>query len=76
MIRSWLKQKLAVDVVVHTTDSSSIRGLLEDTARDGVVLRAARYLEGGSGVPLGGELFIPREKILMVQVDPGVPDAQ
>lgn len=72
MIRGWLKQQLATDVVVHTVDNSTLRGLLEDTARDGIVLRAARFLDGGNGdgVHLAGELFVPRDKIAFIQVRP------
>ena len=71
MIRGWLRRQLAASVVVHTTTDQSIAGVLEETARDGVILRAARFLDSPDAeVPLAGETFIPREKIAFVQVSP------
>ena len=73
-VRGWLRRQLASDVVIHTTDDITVRGFLEEVGRDGVILRAARYLEGQGAIPLGGELFIPREKVRMVQVRPSADE--
>jgi hypothetical protein len=67
-MRGWLRRQLAHSVVVHTTTDASISGILEFQAHDGIVLRAARFLEGSDQISLGGETFIPREKIALVQV--------
>ena len=71
-VGGWLKRQLADEVVIHTTESQTVRGWLEEVARDGVILRAARYVEGEGEIPLAGELFIPRPKIAFVQVRPVV----
>lgn len=69
--RSWLRHQLAHSVLVHTTSDQSIAGVLEEVARDGVILRAARFLDSSDAqVPLAGETFIPREKIALVQITP------
>jgi hypothetical protein len=54
-------------VLVSTTDGYTIDGLLETEARDGVVLRAAFLLGDGDPVPIEGEVFVPRERVSMVQ---------
>lgn len=69
--RSWLRQRTARSVVVHVSDGPdgrSIEGLLVSVGQDGVVLRAARYLTDDAQVPLLGELFVPRDRVLFVQV--------
>jgi hypothetical protein len=73
-VKGWLRRQLATSVVVHTTTDQSIAGVLEGTARDGIILRAARFLDSGDAqVPLAGETFIPRERIQFVQVIPPEP---
>ncbi len=68
-MRGWLRRQLAVSVIVHTTSDQSIAGVLEEVARDGVILRAARFLDSSEAqVPMAGETYIPRSKIQMVQV--------
>lgn len=62
-----MKRKIADNVLVHTTDERTVQGILALVARDGLVLRAAKYLDE-QDVPLGGELFVPRERVLFVQV--------
>lgn len=69
-VGGWLRRQLADEVVVHTTENLSIAGWLEEVARDGVILRAARYVEGDGDIALAGEVFIPRPKISLVQVRP------
>lgn len=68
MIRGWLRHKLAEQVTVHTTTDQTIIGYLEETSRDGLILRAARFMDAEVAVPLAGEVFVPREKIAFVQV--------
>lgn len=69
MRRGWLRRQLAHSVLVHTTTDQSIAGVLEEVARDGLILRAARFLDSSDAeIPLAGETFIPREKIALVQV--------
>lgn len=55
---------------MHTTDDSTLRGFLEDMGSDGVVLRAARFVQTEGDVALAGEVFVPRHKIAFVQVRP------
>ncbi|GAA2141532.1 hypothetical protein GCM10009760_25800 [Kitasatospora kazusensis] len=67
----WLRRQLASEVVVHTIEEQSIRGWLEEEAPDGLILRAARFLDAGENpVPLAGETFIPRGRVAFVQVRP------
>lgn len=66
---SWLDQKMARRLVVHTTDDRSIEGLLESVGPDGVTLRAARLM-GKPPVELGGEIWLPRETVAFVQTVP------
>lgn len=70
MVRGWLRRQLADEVVVHTTENMTIAGWLEEVSSDGVILRAARYVEGDGDITLAGEVFIPRPKISFVQVRP------
>jgi hypothetical protein len=63
----WLEERTARKVVVHTRDSRSIEGLLTTVAPDGLVLEAARYLEG-DGVPLGGVVWVPRDRVEFLQL--------
>lgn len=64
--RNWLEQRRCDKVIVHTTDKVSLGGVLMSTGRDGIVLTAVRYLED-EGVELGGEVFVPREKVSFMQ---------
>lgn len=64
----WLARRVADRVLVHTTDERSLQGILSLIAKDGIVLRDAKYLESESSVPLGGEIFVPKDKVLFVQV--------
>jgi len=55
------------EVVVHTRDGRSIKGVLVATYRDGLALRhAVAFLEGGDS-PLTGDVLIPRENVSFVQ---------
>lgn len=65
----WLEGQVLRRLVVHTTDDQSIEGLVDTVAADGVILRTARLL-GKSTVALGGEVWVPRSKIVFAQAVP------
>lgn len=62
----WLSQRMHRRVIVHTADERSIEGLLAGEWPDGLVLRAATYLE--TGAELAGEVWVPRRQVLFAQV--------
>jgi hypothetical protein len=65
----WLAQRTTRRVVLHTTDSQSIDGLLMTVAPDGIVLSNAIYLDNSAEpVQMGGEIWVPRDKVAMVQI--------
>lgn len=66
----WLRARTLRTVVIHLTDGTSIRGVLADSGRHGLVLTFARYLDAEAEVPLVGETLIPRERVLVIQVEP------
>lgn len=69
MRRSWLTRTITDRVLVHTADDVSIEGILAATAKDGLVLVHATYLDaGGARIDLSGKTFIPRSKVKFVQV--------
>jgi hypothetical protein len=63
--RSWLSRRRARRVLVHTTDNTTIGGLLRRVTRDGLVLAAARLVD--EGVDVAGEVWVPRPRVLMIQ---------
>jgi hypothetical protein len=67
--RRWAPRLEKRKVIVHTTDGS-IDGVLMVSARDGLVMQSATYLDDGTGEnpKLAGELFVPREKVSFIQV--------
>ncbi|MDZ7732211.1 MAG: hypothetical protein U5R31_03085 [Acidimicrobiia bacterium] len=70
---TWLDRVVTARVIVHTTDGSSIEGLVRECAADGLVLGAARLLD--HDVDVSGDLWVPRPKVAMVQRPGGVTDA-
>lgn len=62
----WLSALSCPRMVVHTNDERSIEGTVMRVTGDGLLLRAAKLI-GKPTVPLGGEVFIPRERVLFVQ---------
>jgi hypothetical protein len=64
----WLLRRRRRSVTVHTRDEQTIEGILAMSAPDGIVLRAARYLDTTSTIPLAGEVFIPRDRVAFIQV--------
>lgn len=65
--RDWLDEQLTRELVVHTVDNQTVRGLLDRVSPDGVVLAAARYLGPEGEIDLAGELFVPRAKVRFIQ---------
>lgn len=64
----WLRRQFLQRVLVHSSTGQTFEGLLAGSARDGLVLRAVTLLDDGGGkVPLSGEIFVPREKVLFLQ---------
>lgn len=63
--RSWVKRVTAERVLVHTTDAQTVEGVLRDWSRDGLVLAAPRLVD--QEADLAGEVFIARERVLMIQ---------
>lgn len=69
MRRRWLKSAIKKPVILHLSDSLSLKGVLFEVLPDGVILRAAQYLNPGAGpTEMGGEVHIAREKILFAQI--------
>ena len=68
--RNWLKKATKRVVIVHTTNDQSFQGPLMDAYLDGLVLRPATLLGDGTpnGTQLAGEVFLPRETVLFVQL--------
>jgi hypothetical protein len=63
---AWLDGLVRERILVHTVDEQSIEGLLEAVCPDGLVLVTATYL-GTTTAQMGGEVFVPRATIRMVQ---------
>lgn len=64
---NWLEKAIHRRIIVHTVAGSSIEGTITVAADDGLVLWAARMLADPKPVDLAGEVFIPREQVLIVQ---------
>jgi hypothetical protein len=71
----WLRWKRRSFITVHTVDDRTIEGVLTAAARDGIVLTAAVYPHDGEKIPLAGAVFIPRHKVLFVQVTDASTDS-
>lgn len=71
LTRGWLHQRKGRKVIIHTTEDQSIEGLILHVTRDGVVLVGARMLGTSDNVPMGGEVFIEKPKVYLVQHLPG-----
>ena len=66
---SWLAALTLETVIVHMTDDGpSVKGVKAAVYDDCLVLRDAFVLEPEGGTMLNGELVIPREKVLFMQV--------
>lgn len=66
---TWLERKRGVHLRFNLVDESTIAGVVLEVGPDGVLLGAAEYL-GDQSVPLGGEVFLPKERVAFIQVPP------
>jgi hypothetical protein len=67
----WFERTQHRHIWIHTTDERTMRGYVKEVSVDGVLLADAEYLpDQGAPMPLGGEAFIPRERVNWVQVPP------
>lgn len=70
MAQRWLKKVVRTRIIVHTAFDQTYEGLLAQECRDGIVLKTAELIEnGGKKTPLPGEAWIPRESIVLIQLD-------
>lgn len=67
--RSWWDGQRRHQLMVHLTDDTTIRGVVLEVTEDGVLLTACEYL-GERTLPLGGEVFIARDRVAFTQVPP------
>lgn len=66
---TWLDELTLETVIVTTTDDGpSLKGLKRAVYDDGIVLAQAAMLEADSLVVLDGDVFVPREKVLLIQI--------
>lgn len=66
----WLGRQTDRRLVFHTGEGGgSIRGVVARTYADGVVLEHADSLDHDAAI--GGTVYIPADRILWVQTDPG-----
>jgi small nuclear ribonucleoprotein (snRNP)-like protein len=67
---TWIDSVIQKRLIVHLKDGTTIQGSLSTVMKDGVILRAAAYLNpGSSATPMAGEVFIPRENVAFIQLD-------
>jgi hypothetical protein len=66
-MRRWLKDKVRQHAVVYTTEDKVLEGVLFVVSDEGIVLNNT-VIHEGKGVPLAGDIFIPRERIRFVQI--------
>lgn len=67
---TWLQDLTLDTVIAHTTHGPSIKGLCVAAHDDCLVLRKAMALEDPP-VMLNGDVVIPRERLLFMQLVPG-----
>lgn len=67
MRRRYLRTLRDRTVLVHTSDQT-VEGVIVQDAVDGIVIRAAKLHSDGSVVGMAGDVLIPRDKVLLVQV--------
>lgn len=66
----WLERVIAQKIIIHTKGDQSFEGLLVANLADGIVLRTALLLNSGADpTPMAGEVFIPRENVLLAQLE-------
>lgn len=66
---AWLERTVSRQLTVHHAGGHTITGLLSEVTADGVVLRASKLLTpDGRSVPMAGETFVPRDKVMFTQL--------
>ncbi len=64
----WLAWNTRKDVVVHTKDDESFRGLLLTTRGDALVLMDARHLTDQGETQMAGHTVLPKSNVRAIQV--------
>ncbi len=67
----WLDDVQMKTIIVLTTDDVSFKGLRRAVHDDCLILHEAHVLETDSTTVLNGDVVIPREKVLAVQLIEG-----
>jgi hypothetical protein len=69
---TWLDELTLETVIVHLTDGGpSVKGIKAAVHDDCLVIREPLLLEPEASTHLGGDLVIPRDRVLFLQrVDP------
>lgn len=66
---TWLDELTFNTVIVTTTDDGpSLRGIKRAVYDDGILLSSAAILDADALVTLEGDVFVPREKVQLVQI--------
>jgi hypothetical protein len=68
----WLESVSGERLLVHTVDNQTIEGVLFAVLRDGLLLKAPRIVDDVT-VNVSGEVWVPREKVALVQRPNGGP---
>lgn len=63
----WINQLRFLTVIVHTTTSQSLRGVMTGTYKDCIVLEHAEFLSGDTTATIDGEVIVPRERVAWIQ---------
>jgi hypothetical protein len=64
---TWLDDLTLETVIVHIDDGPSLKGLKQAVYDDGLLIKDAITLEGATE-KLDGLLFIPRERVVLLQL--------
>ena len=68
--QNWIDKVSRSYVTVSTKSHQTYRGVLMENFDDGILLVSPAVIQdGGKQVQLGGDLFIPREQIMVIQRD-------
>jgi hypothetical protein len=66
---TWLDDLTLDTVILHTREGGpSLKGIKRAVYDDGIVLRDAAVLEPESVSVLNGDVFVPREQVLFMQL--------
>ncbi len=64
---SGYAELLGRTVVIHTTGDRSIRGVLGRSYVDSIQLLSPAYLQDAQPHDLGGEMWLPKDRVAMIQ---------